>query len=290
LTSVQPYASSIVPDLAPDSSTGLAGAAMQDALSPINIALPQGLHGHDGVEILVDLAKRGDIDPWNLDLTAVADQYLETVQQLKASDLRITGKVLLYLAILLRMKSDILTHGAAFWLADTATDDYLATDDDPFAELPLPNVVSLETVLKRRTNIKQPRIRPVTLVDLITELQKIETLENRQAMKQALTKMERRRSQVDLANWTVDDIETMAHEEFVEDTLDTVSEAIDEVLRHGRQVAFHALVQDLHMDRITVFLALLFLAARTDITLHQPAFYGELLVQKPDACVESMPL
>jgi segregation and condensation protein A len=242
--------------------------------------LPEGVNGHDGVEILVDLAKRGDIDPWNLDLTAVADRYLQTVQQLKASDLRITGKVLLYLAILLRMKSDILTHGLAFWLEDAVAEDYLTTDDDPFAELPLPNVVSLETVLKRRTNIKQPRIRPVTLVDLITELQKIETLESRQAMRQALTKMERRRSSVDLANWTIDDIETMAHEEFVEDTLDTVSEAIDQTLSHGQQVGFNALVQDVRMDRITVFLALLFLAARTDIILHQPVFYGDLIIRK----------
>jgi segregation and condensation protein A len=248
-----------------------------------DIILPTGGNSHDGVEILVNMAKAGQIDPWNLDLTAVADQYLQTVQQLKQSDLRITGKVLLYLAILLRMKSDILTHGAAFWLNDDALaqDDYLGDDNDPMAGLPLPNVVSLQTVLKRKTSVRQNRIRPVTLTDLITELQKIETLEQRQALKRAFTKMESRRGQsVDLGSWTIEEIETLAHEEFVEDTLESVSEAIDNTLHQGVTVTLTQLVRQLQLDTITVFLALLFLAARTDIELSQADFYGPLVINK----------
>ena len=101
----------------------------------------------EGIEILVQLAKQGDIDPWNVDLVKVADTYLayvETLQweagQVSSTDetpsssvmnavksgvdetpilalregilseteqqqLRLTGKTLLYLAILLRMKT-----------------------------------------------------------------------------------------------------------------------------------------------------------------------------------------
>src|SRR5579872_6861849 len=62
----------------------------------------------DGIEILVHMAKTGQLDPWNIDIVQVADQYLQAVSELKASDLRITGKTLLFLAILLRMKSDQL--------------------------------------------------------------------------------------------------------------------------------------------------------------------------------------
>jgi segregation and condensation protein A len=238
---------------------------------------------------LLDMAKSGQIDPWNLDLTAVADQYLITVQQIKQSDLRVTGKVLLYLAILLRMKSDILTHGAAYWLTgeDTQADALdetgydMDTDPDDWA----PSAVSLQTVLKRRTSIRQNRIRPVTLVDLITELHKIETLEQRQAMKHALNKMENRRSQsVDLGSWTIEEIETLAHEEFVEDTLDAVSDVIDTALDDTTAmdpVTLDFLVAHLGMDRITVFLALLFLCARHDgIQLTQNRFYGPLLISK----------
>jgi segregation and condensation protein A len=241
---------------------------------------------HEGVEILVNMAKTGQIDPWNLDLTQVANMYLKTVQQLQQSDLRVTGKVLLYLAILLRMKSDLLTRGAAFWLDGELPDDGADMEgfdlDDPSQALPLPSVVSLETVLKRRTSIKQSRIRPVTLTDLIQELQKIETLEQRQALKRALIKLDTRRGehQVDLSNWTVDDIETMAHEEFVEDTLDSVNDLIEGALDRHETLTVHALAGQLRMDLITVFLALLFLAARHQVELVQTEFYGTLFIQK----------
>ena len=33
----------------------------------------------DGVELLVHLAKTGQIDPWNLDIVQVADEYLKAV-------------------------------------------------------------------------------------------------------------------------------------------------------------------------------------------------------------------
>lgn len=68
-----------------------------------NVSLPE-----DGIEILVSLAKSGQIDPWNLDIVEVADEYLKAVAELKESDLKITGKTILYLAVLLRMKSDQL--------------------------------------------------------------------------------------------------------------------------------------------------------------------------------------
>jgi chromatin segregation and condensation protein Rec8/ScpA/Scc1 (kleisin family) len=43
-----------------------------------------------------------------VDIVAVAEKYLQVVEAIKASDLKVTGKTLLYLAILLRMKSDHL--------------------------------------------------------------------------------------------------------------------------------------------------------------------------------------
>jgi segregation and condensation protein A len=253
----------------------------QDHTSIVHdVTLPEGVTGHEGVEILVTMAKCGQIDPWNLDLIAVADRFLETVQQRQASELRITGNVLLFLAILLRMKSDLLTHGTAFWLEDDALlDDTEPVDPWEADTLPLPNVVSLQTVLKRRTSVKQPRIRPVTLTDLIQELTKIETLESRQALKNALVKMDKRRHSVDLGNWTLDDIETMAHEEFVEDTIDTVSDAIANTLTQNQTMPFDQLVTTLAMDKVTVFLALLFLVARTDIELIQTEFYGTFSIR-----------
>ena len=60
----------------------------------------------DGIAILVNLARTGKIDPWNIDIVEVTDQYLQMLGELKSQDLKLTGKTLLFAAILLRMKSD----------------------------------------------------------------------------------------------------------------------------------------------------------------------------------------
>jgi segregation and condensation protein A len=61
---------------------------------------PQNSPLNEGIELLVQMAKQGEIDPWNIDIVKVADQYLKAVAELKESDLKITGKTLLYLAII----------------------------------------------------------------------------------------------------------------------------------------------------------------------------------------------
>ena len=62
----------------------------------------------DGIEILVDMAKHGKIDPWNVDIVEVTDKYLMHLFQSKAQNLRLTGRTLLFAAILLKLKSNVL--------------------------------------------------------------------------------------------------------------------------------------------------------------------------------------
>ena len=62
----------------------------------------------DGIEILVSLAKQGKIDPWNVNIVDVTDKYLMHLFQSKAQNLRMTGRTLLFAAILLKLKSNIL--------------------------------------------------------------------------------------------------------------------------------------------------------------------------------------
>src|SRR5699024_313883 len=62
----------------------------------------------DGIEILVNMAKQGKIDPWNVDIVEVTDKYLMHLFQSKAQNLRLTGRTLLFAAILLKLKSNVL--------------------------------------------------------------------------------------------------------------------------------------------------------------------------------------
>ena len=46
----------------------------------------------DGIEILVQMAKQGKIDPWNIDIIDVTDKYLTHLFQSKSQNLRLTGR------------------------------------------------------------------------------------------------------------------------------------------------------------------------------------------------------
>ena len=67
------------------------------------------------VELLVQLAEEGEIDPWDIDVVTVTDKFLD---RLDDADLRTGGRALFYASVLLRMKSD------AMW-----------TDEEPEAAL-----------------------------------------------------------------------------------------------------------------------------------------------------------
>src|SRR3989338_4388840 len=58
--------------------------------------------------ILHDLVKSGEIDPWDIDISILANKYLDIVKKLQESNLFISGKVLLASAILLKIKSEKL--------------------------------------------------------------------------------------------------------------------------------------------------------------------------------------
>ncbi len=247
---------------------------------------PEGLP-NDGIELLVKMAQTGQIDPWNVDIVKVADQYLQAVAESRESDLRRTGKTLLYLAILLRMKSDQLA-GIDFLnnLEDAEWDDFGEPPPD-YSELKVidipknPMFSSLESVIKRRTSTKQPRIRPVTLDDLIRELRKYEELEKKRSLREKVETANQRRM-ADFSQFTSDDIEELAHEEFIEDTILHLHRILERVLVNQETISLSALTSEQGADRIAVFIALLFLDARGEVEIFQETFYGELFVRRAE--------
>ena len=50
----------------------------------------------DDISILVDLAKDGKIDPWNIDIVDLYDKYMVRISELKQNNLRSVGKALLF--------------------------------------------------------------------------------------------------------------------------------------------------------------------------------------------------
>lgn len=234
----------------------------------------------DGIEILVSLAKTGKVDPWNIDIVDITDKYLTQLFQMKAQNLRLTGRTLLFAAILLRLKSNILENIniAEFDQQEQQFDDFELNDDfeiDYQPEYNTNNVISIDEVLQRRTSVRLNRNRVVTLKDLIRQLEFYEMIDKKQSMKNAHERAKRRvRS---YANLSADDIVNLAHDEYIEDGVQKLRANLEQILMNESRVELRELTL-LGMDKISAYIALLFLSAESDYELVQDEFYSDLYV------------
>src|SRR3989344_8036893 len=60
--------------------------------------------------LIYELVKSEDMDPWDVDISLLANKYIETIKKLQQFDFHISGKMLLAAAILLNIKSTRLLN------------------------------------------------------------------------------------------------------------------------------------------------------------------------------------
>lgn len=215
----------------------------------------------DPIEILVNLAKNGEIDPWNIDIVEVTDKFLQQVEELEKMDLRVSGRTLLYAAILLRMKSNALVE------VEEPQDDVIEDEslDFEIGDYPVPAMP-----LRRSSN------RPVTLEELLSELKKAEVVEKR--------RMERFKDRTDERRATVEEVLSFAHEEDIESRVGRMRNLLNELFAKQKYIKFSELSTPLdRAGKVMAYLAILFLATRKEIWLDQEELFGELFIRRQEA-------
>ena len=105
-------------------------------------------------EVLVELAKRGELDPWDIDIAKTTEKFLEYIDSLEKRDLRIPARTLLYASILLRMKSESMEGGEEVAQEQEPEPEDEWIGEEVFDQLPSPPV-------RRHTK------RPVTLEETV---------------------------------------------------------------------------------------------------------------------------
>ena len=233
----------------------------------------------DGIEILVNWAKSGEIDPWNVDIIDVTDKFLAKLLEIKQNNLRLTGRTLFFAAVLLKIKSDILEGLDPFkdeeletFEPDEELDDYI--EENIHEEVKHSNMLSLKEAITRRTNVKKNRFRKVTLEELIKQLRKLEEVENKRKLVERHSRASR-----NYTHFTPDDILEMAHEEQIEDEITKLQDILFKLFETEEVIEFDKLVES-GMDRVNTYLSLLFLASRSRINLSQKEFYSDLYITK----------
>jgi segregation and condensation protein A len=221
------------------------------------------------VEILVGLAERGEIDPWNIDILEVTDRFLNELERLRQLDLRISGRTLFYAATLLRLKSEFLVEPE-----EAVEGDELLEEEPPEGfdiHEYLGPIERLEREIRRRIERKNLRTRPVTLYELIRMLR---TAEREERM--------RRRTRTVYPEPLVEtaDVISVAHDEEYQETAKDVWQRWEDLASSREQVTLGELCQTLDRRIADVYIPLLFLNLDGKLEISQDTFFEEVFIRR----------
>ncbi len=136
--------------------------------------------------IIMDLLNSGEMDPWNVDVSQLASMYINYIRKLKDADLKVSGKMLLAAALLLKIKSARLV-GEDLSEFDRLLAQTEMSEQDFYEELEHdardPAQIPTEDMLKLIPRTPQARTRKVTIFDLVSALEKALETKHRRLIK-----------------------------------------------------------------------------------------------------------
>jgi segregation and condensation protein A len=261
------------------------------------------------IQLLQDAAERGEIDPWDVDVIAVVDGFLDQLRQRIAvprlvatarggqggsyeQDLADSSEAFLAASILVSLKAQLLE-------ASTLPPEPVP-EDEPWAEEAAEDGWGLDAALAlprrperhlwRRPVAPPPLQRPVTLGELIRQLEDIAEQLERDGGQQRSPRRRRRFSERE----AIEQVATLAHREKLPETTAALSRFLQQWEPAGVWVGFERLVAawseavvsgpgeaELDCDRVGVFWALLFLCHQGCLELHQrDGLFGPLALRR----------
>jgi segregation and condensation protein A len=211
--------------------------------------------------ILYELVKTEKMDPWDIDVTMLTRKYIDMVQKLKELNFRISGKILLAAAILLKIKSERLlgkdiNDFDSLFAAPTNEDNLFYDDLEP-------SNLTDEHKKELIPRIPPPRKRKVSIYDLVD------------ALEQAL-EVKRRRVIDDLPEYS-----THAPEKKIEIGV-IIKDLYDRIkgffsTSQTKKLTFTALIPTMSkLDKVYTFIPLLHLTNQRKIDLEQEQHFGEI--------------
>jgi len=250
--------------------------------------------GVEPVELLVQLAEDGEIDPWDIDIVDVTDAFLS---KLAETDLRTTARALFYASVLLRMKGDQLLADPEPEPEDELEPWEQAMGEASEAEQGFDPVDALEAEMDRRLDRKTTRGSPETLDELVRELREAErdnwwkrrreydTSESPQGFSRGTQTLDYRAPDEFRPDDepTEGDVTGTTHSEDIDEVIEDVVAVLDPQFAKGRAELLYAEIKTAGGRPFMTYLALLFLSNRGEIRLQQDELFGDLWVQDPDA-------
>ncbi|MFH1399095.1 MAG: segregation/condensation protein A [Candidatus Woesearchaeota archaeon] len=222
--------------------------------------------------IIYRLVKEEGMDPWDIDITLLSHRYIRMLKKLKEMDFRISGKVVLAAAILLRLKSTKLVEDDL-----TALDRLIAStqesnedfSDEFYSELESEfeglHETQKESIPWLVPKTPQPRTRKVSIYDLMDALE--EALEV--SRKRVLRTMPERK--IEIPEMEID----------ITQLISSVYTKIQAFFNKSKEkLFFNQLVDsDDKEDKIMTFIPLLHLVNERKVDVEQLVHFGPIEVK-----------
>ena len=227
----------------------------------------------EAIALLLELAEKGEIDPWDVNVIEVIDRFLRDLTP-SSRDLLESGQAFVYAAMLVYLKAMALAE------PDVAEEDIDLEDSVPEEIIRNLSPRQLDQILQPRPVPRIHRTRPITLRELIHHLQELEeTLQDRPQSPKVPPKRVTRQQALAA-------ITQLAHPENLLETTAALESLLAQVWQQGiPQLSFDTLMTQVPQipdqpapHRIQVFWALLLMASRSQVDLIQEEFYGELTI------------
>jgi segregation and condensation protein A len=245
-----------------------------------------------GIALLIDLAQRGEIDPWDVKVIDAIDLHLsklplqaDATMAHKQANLSQSGQAFLWAAMLVLLKAQSLEQ------SQSQAEDFDFIEEDLDFEMittsGLPR--NLERHIRRRLSSPPPQTRPVTLQDLIQQLRQIadkisEPKVRRRALKgKAMSVKQATQTIAGLAHdENLTEMAALVAEFLVNYTSETDFWTLDELVNLWSEKFPPAPGQifGANHDRVGVFWALLLLSAQSKVELEQAEFYQTLTIRR----------
>jgi len=147
--------------------------------------------------LIYEMVRTGKIDPWDVDITKFSNEYLVMLEKLKQMNFRVSGKVVLAAAILLKLKMNRLGLEDFIMLTEEPDEEYGGIEEEQYMDEEEAKLLKLAKHIqhnkKKRPDIEPrlvgPRTRKVTVFELMDALKKaIEVDDRREERRQKFLK------------------------------------------------------------------------------------------------------
>lgn len=202
-------------------------------------------------EVLLELVDSNSIDPWNIDIGEIANEYVQTIRKMQVMDLHIPANMTLAASILLRMKSDSMVM---FKEALQEVEEGVA--------IPRQTPEVQELIPKFRL---QPH-KKVTLSDLMDALDEAIKSTDQRAL---------------LSTEMATPMDFFVVREDIDDKIASAYKMVSANMSAEGVIEYSKLARMFSTDRNAVsdlFIPLLFLAHRKEIDIAQEEFFGDILI------------